>query len=34
MPVPDFYGPNLKIERSKHHINSLESIFEDYVSPT
>jgi hypothetical protein len=32
MSVPDFYGPNLKIERAKHHINSLEAFFKQYIS--
>jgi hypothetical protein len=32
MTTPDFYGPNLKVERAKHHIDSLETIFEQFIS--
>jgi hypothetical protein len=32
MAAPDFYGPNLKVERAKHHIDSLETIFEQFIS--
>lgn len=31
MPV-DFYGPLLKVERAKHHVRDLETIFGRYVS--
>ena len=32
MPMPDFYGPNLKVERAKHHIDQLEIIFDTHIS--
>jgi hypothetical protein len=32
MTAPDFYGPNLKVERAKHHIDNLETIFEQFIS--
>ena len=31
MAAPDFYGPNLKVERADQHINDLEAIFDAYV---
>jgi hypothetical protein len=30
--IPDFYGPNLKVERAKHHIDQLEVIFSTHIS--
>jgi hypothetical protein len=32
MPIPDFFGPNLKVERAKHHIGQLEMIFANHMS--
>jgi hypothetical protein len=32
MTIPDFYGPNLKVERAKHHIDQLEVIFATHIS--
>jgi hypothetical protein len=32
MPIPDFFGPNLKVERANHHIGQLEIIFNTHIS--